>query len=102
MPRSSPAQKRVKTLLGSSAVALALSTACQAAQYISLDVPGASDTFPQAINKYGVITGNYCAGTCSGFVRTPDGTITTFTCRSESDAAHDEGSELEDGEGARA
>jgi len=79
--------RRLKALLGSSALVLALSSAGQAAQYISLDVPGATDTFPQAVNKYGVITGSYCAGTCGGFVRTPDGTVTTFSAGGGSTAA---------------
>lgn len=46
-----------------------------------------SDTFPRAINKYDAITGNYCAGTCGGFVRTPDGTITTYKAETGSTAA---------------
>ena len=46
-----------------------------------------SDTFPRANNKYDAITGNYCAGTCGGFVRTPDGTITTYKAEAGSTAA---------------
>ena len=60
-----------------SASALALSGA-NAATYVTIDVPGAIDTMPNAISEHGAVAGTYCAGHCHGFVRAPDGTITTF------------------------
>jgi hypothetical protein len=48
---------------------------------ITFDVPGATGTFPMGINPAGVITGYYLpAGSFEphGFLRAPDGTITTL------------------------
>jgi hypothetical protein len=63
-------------------LALAVQTHAQTNQdQITLfDVPGASGgTFPRSINAKGEVTGYYFAGsTYHGFVRGPDGTITTF------------------------
>jgi hypothetical protein len=83
----SPASRRLASCLCLSAAVLAFSTATKAAMYLTIDVPGASDTFPQAINEMGVVTGSYCAGTCGGFVRMPDGTIGTFSAGTGSTAA---------------
>src|SRR5215831_11579908 len=46
---------------------------------LSFDVPHATLTNPTSINSHGVIVGYYSAGKASGgFVRNPDGKITTF------------------------
>jgi hypothetical protein len=66
-----------KLLLCASVSIFALSGA-KAATYFTIDVPGAIDTLPNAISESGTVVGSYCAGHCHGFVRSPDGTITTF------------------------
>jgi len=46
----------------------------------TFDVAGASSTFPVCLNDSGVITGSYFDGAgLEGFVRTSDGTVTTFS-----------------------
>ncbi len=47
--------------------------------FITIDPPGSVFTQAYSINPAGAITGTYCdAVTCHGFLRTADGTITTF------------------------
>jgi hypothetical protein len=49
------------------------------ATYITFDVPGTGNATPTSINPSGAITGYYCdAVSCYGFLRSPDGTFSTF------------------------
>jgi hypothetical protein len=62
-------------------LAVGLSGLSAAANFVTVDVPGASNTVITAINANGDVTGYYYGPnniTHVGFVRTADGTITTF------------------------
>jgi hypothetical protein len=66
---------------------LGLTVSAQEPRFTTIDAPGAdmtagslNGTYPQALNDIGVIAGAYndSSGGLHGFVRTPDGKITTF------------------------
>ncbi len=57
---------------------LASCGATTAAQYAIFDAPGSSCTYGQAVNPSETIAGYYFNGANHGFVRTPDGTLSTF------------------------
>jgi len=64
------------------AVAAATGGAMAAAPYVTIDLPGADHFIVNLVGISGheTIVGNYSAGgTMPGFVRTPDGTVTTFS-----------------------
>ena len=60
----------------------ALLSPCDAAKirFRKIDIPGATDTYPIAINNHNEVTGFYMdqANVQHGFLRTADGTVTTF------------------------
>jgi hypothetical protein len=76
--------KRMGTLIVAFLFCFVLTTAAQfqpQSKIITFDVPGASGTFPCCINSAGMITGTYLdAGGWPphGFLRAPNGHITTF------------------------
>jgi hypothetical protein len=58
---------------------LALASAHAAASYVTFDVPGATTTYPICMNNNGDVAGIWGnGGSAHGFLRTSDGTITTF------------------------
>jgi uncharacterized membrane protein len=57
-----------------------VSTTAMAAEFVSFTAPGAKSTQAVAINDSGTVVGFYSVhGKRAGFLRAPDGTITTFT-----------------------
>ena len=53
--------------------------AASAADYVSIDIPGAQAVYPMIVNNSGVVAGEFDQGTIRlGFVRQSDGTIDTF------------------------
>ena len=53
-------------------------TAASLGTVVSIDVPGATNTFPLDINAEGVIVGRYVRGGTHGFVRSREGDLTTI------------------------
>ncbi len=54
-------------------------TNLSSARFILFDLPGATQTYPTAINSSGTVTGFYAdAAGGHGFLRAPDGTLTVF------------------------
>jgi hypothetical protein len=72
-----------------------LTRAGHAQTITTIDVPGARDTMPSAINAFGEIVGSYvdANSTSHGFVRSPFGTITTFDAPSIGDSSTGYGTE---------
>jgi hypothetical protein len=72
-----------KSTLGSALVLALLSLSGQTSTaqptYTTFDVPGSTNTYPMSINKTGSVAGDYDSNSgMHGFVRAPDGTITSF------------------------
>src|SRR5690242_283462 len=67
----------VAALLCLSVSTFALSNA-QAASFTNIDV-GVGYTLANGISENGTVVGSYCNGTCVGFTRAADGTVTTFS-----------------------
>jgi hypothetical protein len=59
----------------------ALSRALGSESYLSFDVPGALGTYPMSVNNSMAVTGYYYVSSAAtaGFLREPDGAITTFS-----------------------
>src|SRR5262249_17755730 len=63
------------------AICVAAAGGAAGATFTTIDVTGANATFATAINAGGSVTGYYSQPNHGGFVRDPDGTITTFTVK---------------------
>jgi len=68
---------------------LGVPATAQWSPFVTIDVTGAVATIPESINAAGAITGNWLDGNLveHGFLRTPDGHITTFDAPGAGDAS---------------
>jgi hypothetical protein len=79
VPMSRQNARLALSLLALCTLGLSLSASAQKSAFTKFDPPGSISTIPNSMNRSGAITGYYFDGNIfHGFLRSHDGTFTTF------------------------